>query len=137
MKEQWQRILKAADLIVEVRQLVWWYNRPHLISIEIQKDYDTDDNGGLVTYYIQSKTITIESNGGEIWLDAEYIPTRIETRLQCILKESLYTEDEVRYVDFYEHVPPIVEENGIDSDCITLTNPYPTLEEIEALVCEF
>lgn len=137
LQEKWQRILKARDLIPQVQQMVWWYNRPHLISIEIQKDYDTDDNGGLVTYYTQSITITVESNGDEIWLDAEYIPTRVDPRLQCILEESLYTEDDIGCVDFCDHIPPIIEENGIDDNDITLYNPYPTLEEIETSVCEF
>ena len=30
-----------------------------------------------------------------------------------------------------------VEEKDFDGYSITLTNPYPTLEQIEALICEF
>lgn len=137
MKEQWQRMLKAADLITEVQTLVWWYYRPHLISIRIDKDYEGDDEGGVIIFYHQGTTVTVESKGDELWLDAEYIPTRREPSLECVLLFYGYTEKDIEDADFSEHVPPAIEEKDFDGYSITLTNPFPTLEQIEALVCEF
>lgn len=131
MKEQWQRILKAADLIIQVRQLVWWYYRPHLISIEIEKEYESTDDGGVEACYYERHAETIEPDtGDEEWIDAPYMVTRQEIRLECILP---YYED----YDWYSNIPPIVEYESFDGNDITLTNPFPTLEQIENLVCGF
>lgn len=131
MQEQWARILKARDLIVQVRQLVWWYYRPHLISIDIEKEYESTDDGGVEACYYDRHAETIEpETGEEEWIDAPYMATRQDPRLECILP---YYQDS----DWYCNIPPIIEDEGFDSNDITLTNPYPTLEQIEALVCEF
>lgn len=132
MKEQYARLQAAAERLIEVQQAVWFYYRPHLVSITVERNAEWNDSGYSDNF--DASYITIESTSDDdLWLDEPYITTRKEESLEFI---HPYIDFSDGYPWFDEDIPPAALHLALD-DSITLTNPNYTLEQIEALICEF
>lgn len=138
IKEQFERLQKIAALLLEVRQAVWFYYRPHLISLTINAEKEWKNNGTYPGFYLEYDVYykTVDevwyNDVNEIWIDEPYRTSRKEELLECI-----HTYVEFQQCDsFTKDIPPMaLSLKGGDS--ITLINPNHTLEQIEALVCGF
>lgn len=130
MQEQYKRLQDAAARLVEVQQAVWFYYRPHLISLFVTVDSEWNDDGFDLEYNASYDTIDSED---DLWLDEPFITTRREPKLEFI---HPYVDFSDGYGCFEEDLPPAVLHLE-EGQSMNLVNPNYTLEQIEALVCEF
>ncbi len=132
MKEQYKRLQDAAVRLIEVQQAVWFYYRPHLISLTVERKAEFNDNG--YSDYFEASYRTVDSDSDDdLWLDEPWITTRKEESLEFIYP---FYDCSDGYSWFSEDIPPAARYLDLDSS-ITLINPNYTLAQIEALVCEF
>ena len=132
MKDQYKRLQDAAVRLIEVQQAVWFYYRPHLLSLTIERAVEWNDSGYSDVFEASYNTVDPDSDD-DLWLDEPWITTRKEESLEFI---HPFYECSDGYSYFEEDVPPAALHLELDSS-ITLNNPNYTLEQIEALVCEF
>jgi len=132
MQEQYKRLQDTVVRLIEVQQAVWFYYRPHLLSLFVSVDNEWTDDGYRLKYNADYHTIESESDD-DLWLDEPFITTRKEPVLDFI---HPYIDFSDIYGDFEEDLPPVA--LGLkEGQSVNLVNPNYTLEQIEALICEF